>query len=140
GIPLHASAVAEHASNISGERIGEHWVQRFHSCHPELKVKWMIGLEKCCAQSLNHTAVTNFYKTTQDAIKPYDIPEENIYEKRIQLGIGARVLALVDCDQKTVQQVEEGNQELATVIECVCADGTAICPSVVFKGLHWDLE
>lgn len=143
GIPLHASAVAEHASNISGERIGEHWVQRFRSRHPELKAKWTTGLEKCRAQSLNHAAVTDFYKTTQEAIKKYNIPEENIYnmdEKGIQLGVGARVLALVDRDQKTVQQVEDGNRELVTVIECVCADGTAIHPLVVFKGVRRDLE
>lgn len=47
GIPLHASAVAAHASVISDQRIGEHWVQRFRANHPELKTKWTTGLEKC---------------------------------------------------------------------------------------------
>ncbi|KZP14232.1 CENP-B protein, partial [Athelia psychrophila] len=61
-------------------------------------------------------------------------------EKGIQLGVGKRVLALVDRDQKVVQQVEDGNRELVTVIECVCADGTAIPPSVVYQGARRDLE
>jgi len=143
GVPLHASAVAKHASVISGNNVGEHWVQRFRVRHPELKAKWTSGLERCRAQALNPTAVADFYDTLHDMIEKHDIPKENIYnmdEKGIQLGVGGRVLALVDRDQKNVQQIEDGNRELVTVIECVCADGTAIRPSVVFKGVRRNLE
>lgn len=143
GIPLHASSVAQHASSISGKKIGEHWVQRFRVRHPDLKAKWTTGLEKCRAQSLNKAAVNDYYRTLHDLIEEYSIPEENIYnmdEKGIQLGIGARVLALVDRDQKIVQHVEDGNRELVTIIECIAADGTAIRPNVVFKGVRRDLQ
>jgi hypothetical protein len=61
-------------------------------------------------------------------------------EKGVQLGIGQRTKVLVDRGQKDVQSVEDGNWELVTVIECVSADGTAICPSVVFQGKRRDLE
>ena len=44
--------------------------------------------------------------------------------------------AIVDCDQKTVHQVEDGNQELVTFIECTATDGSMLPPTVVFKGLH----
>lgn len=143
GIPLHPSAVAQHAFVISGVEVGEHWVRRFRDRHGELKAKWTTGLEKCRAQALNETAVNGFFDILGEMLEKYDIPEENIYnmdEKGIQLGIGRKVLALVDRDQKVVQQVEDGNRELVTIIECVCADGTAIRPSVVFKGARRDLE
>ena len=68
-------------------------------------------------------------RASKDLIEKFSIPEENIYnmdEKGIQLGIGAQVLALVDCDQKIVQHVEDGNRELVTIIEFIAADGTAI--------------
>ena len=84
-----------------------------------------------------------FYDHLQHLREKYDIPDENIYnmdEKGIQLGMGKRVCALVDRDQKTVHQVKDGNCELVTIIECVCADGTAIHPSAVFKGAHCNLE
>ena len=48
-------------------------------------------------------------------------------KKGDQLGIGGHVNALVDQDQKLVNQVEDGDCELVTIIECVCAD--AILPS-----------
>ena len=57
-------------------------------------------------------------------------------EKGVQLRIEKRVYALVDHDQKTVHQVEDGNHEPIMIIECVCPDGTAICPSMVFKVAH----
>lgn len=47
---------------------------------------------------------------------------------------------MVDWDQSTVYQVEDGDRELVTIIECVCADGTAIRPSAVFKGQCRNLE
>ena len=116
---------------------------RFHTRHPELKAKWTTGLEQCCAQSLNRAAVAGFYDHLQHLQEKYDIPDENIYnmdEKGIQLGMGKRVHALVNRDQKTVHQVEDGNRELVTIIECVCADGKAIRPSAVFKGARCNLE
>jgi hypothetical protein len=143
GIPMDSTMVAEHAAHISGQELGENWIRKFRQRHPELKAKWTTGLEKCRAQSLNLTAVTGFFKVLEEVIETYSIPQENIYnmdEKGIQLGIGRRVLALVDRDQHNVQQVEDGNRELVTVIEAVCADGTAIRPSVVFKGARRDLE
>lgn len=79
----------------------------------------------------------------EELIDEYKITEENIYnmdEKGIQLGMGKRVRAFVDRDQTSVTQVEDGDRELVTMIECVCADGTAIRPGAVFKGARRNLE
>ena len=143
GIPLHASAVAHHASAISGTPVSERWVHRFRSRHPDLKAKWTTGLEKCRAQSLNPAAISGFYDVLESLVEEYQITEENMYnmdEKGVQLGIGGRVHALVDRDQKSVNQVEDGDHELVTIIKCVCADGTVIQPSAVFKGACQNLE
>ena len=64
----------------------------------------------------------------------------NMDEKGVQLGIGGHVHALVDRDQKSVNQVEDGDRKLVTIIECVCADGTVIRPSAIFKGACQNLE
>ena len=61
-------------------------------------------------------------------------------EKGIQLGIGARVTAMIDWDQKIVYSIEDGNRELVTVIECICADGTILHPSMIFQGLRRNAE
>lgn len=61
-------------------------------------------------------------------------------QKGFQLRIDGRVCALIDRDQKSVYQVEDGDCELVTIIKCVCADGTAIPLSAVFKGTRRNLE
>jgi hypothetical protein len=89
---------------------------------------------------LTPATVLNFYDTLNDLVTQYEITRENIYnmdEKGIQLGMRKRVCAMVDQDQKSVYQVEDGDRELVMVIECVSADGT---PSVVFKGGRRNLE
>lgn len=143
GIPLSPSAVAEYASTILGEPVSEHWVRKFRTRHGDLKARWTTGLESCRAKSLNRTQVSDFFNILEELITQYDIVPSNMYnmdEKGIQLGIGKRTLVLVDRDQKTVQQVEDGSRELVTVIETVCADGTALRPCVIFKAKRRDLE
>jgi hypothetical protein len=108
-----------------------------------LKARWTTGLESCRAKSLNRAQVSEFFNILKELVTEYGILPENTYnmdEKGIQLGVGKRTLVLVDRDQKTVQQVEDGSRELVTVIETVCADGTALRPCVIFKAKRRDLE
>src|SRR5204863_342733 len=128
--------VIDYATAITGRPVSRKWIKRFHECHPEIRARWTHPLEKCHAQSLNPTAVASFFEVLQEVIEMYDIPPKNIYnadEKGIQLGVGKKVLAFFDQDQKDIYSVEDGDRELVTVIEAVCADGTAIRPSVIFN-------
>ena len=87
--------------------------------------------------------MADFYEMLGDIMKEYNIPQENVYnmdEKGVQLGVGGRVLALVDWDQKSVKHVEDGNRKLVMIIECVAADGSSIWPSVVFNGVRRNSE
>jgi hypothetical protein len=143
GILMTATTIIDCVAEIAGREPGASWVRRFKARHLELKVKWSSTLEKCRAASLNPTLVNEFYNILEDTIKGYNIPVENIYnmdEKGIQLGIGQKVKAFVDRDQTDVYSVEDGNRELVTIIETVCADGSSLHPSVIYQGKRRDLE
>ena len=95
--------------------------------HPELKIKWTTSLQQCRASAVNQTVVSEYFVMLADIIDKYEVPAENIYnmdEKGIQLGVGKRVAAIIDRDQKNAFQVENGNRELVTIIETICADGS----------------
>lgn len=62
------------------------------------------------------------------------------FSKGIQLGVGDKIKALVDRDQKVVQKIESGNRDLVTIIECISATGVALHPSVIFQGQRRDLR
>jgi hypothetical protein len=142
-IPLHLSAVAQHAKVISGVEVGESWLQHFQTRRKDLKANWTTGLEKCCAQALNPEITADFHHLYNKLVTTYSIKPENIYnpdEKGAQMGVGKSIRALVDQDQASAKVMEDGNQELVTIIECVCADGTALVPNIIFKGAQQDLE
>ena len=143
GVPMTYTSVAHAAGEISGKEVGEVWPKRFLKRHPDLKMKKTTGLEKARAKALNQFAVNEYFDILTDVIKEYDILPENIYnmdEKGIQLGIGAKITAMIDRDQKVVYSIEDGNRELVTVIECICADGSVLHPSVIFQGVRRNSE
>ena len=108
-----------------------------------ITVKWSSTLEKCHAASLNPTLVNEYFNLLEETITTYNIPPENIYnmdEKGIQLGMGQKVKAFVDHDQKEVYSVKDGNRELVTMIEFISADGGSFQPSAIYQGKCWDLE
>lgn len=143
GVPLSPSTVAEYAAVILGDSVSTRWVYGFRKRHPDLVARWTTGLESCRARALNKTQVTEFFDILKDLTEQYHIKPHNIYnmdEKGLQLGVGKRAKVLVDRDQKSVQQLENGNRELVTVIEVVSADGFALRPSVIFKAKKRNLS
>jgi hypothetical protein len=101
-------------------------------------MKKTTGLEKARANALNEFAVNEFFDMLADVMKEFNILPQNIYnmdEKGIQLGIGARITAMIDHDQQIAYSIEDGNRELVTVIETICADGSILHPSVIFQGM-----
>lgn len=143
GIPMTYASVAQCAGAISGKQVGGSWPKRFGKRHPDLKMKKTIGLEKARAKALNRFAVNEFYDILIEVMKEYDILPENLYnmdEKGLQLGIGARIAAMIDRDQKIAYSIEDGNRELVTVIETICADGSVLHPSVIFQGARRNSE
>lgn len=143
GFPLSLPTIGAYASEIVGAPVGATWPKRFMERNPDLKVKWASKLEECRARALNPVAVHEYFTLLRETIEGYDIKPQNIYnmdEKGIQLGVGEKIKAIVDRDQKAVQNIHSGNRDLVTIIECICADGTVLHPSVVFEGPHRDLK
>jgi hypothetical protein len=143
GIPMTYASVGQCAGVIAGIQVGATWPKRFCKCHPELKMKKTMGLEKARAKALNRFAVYEFFNMLSEVIKEHDILPENLYnmdEKGLQLGISARTTAMIDRNQKTAYSIEDGNRELVTVIETICADGSILHPSVIFQGVRQNSE
>lgn len=143
GTPLSLDALQKYASHICGRPLGEKWARCFRARHGDIHIRWTTSLEACRARNLNPTLVREFFEILRDLVVTHGIPPENIYnmnEKGIQLGIGKRIRALVDRDQRTLYHVEDGSRELVTIIETVCADGTVLRPCVIFQGACLNLS
>jgi len=144
GLTLDKEDIKLYAEAICGYPVGDTWYDHFRKRHlDELKTRWTRNFEASRARSLNETNTSSFFSLLEETVKEFQIDDDDIYnmdEKGIQLGITGRVQTLVDRNQQSVNRVEDGNRELVTIIETVCADGTALRPCVVFKGTRRNLE
>ena len=50
------------------------------------------------------------------------------------IGMAQTSYVVVDSQLRKKYQTQLGRQEWITVVECICTDGTAIPPFVIFKG------
>ena len=99
GIPMTYESVAQCAKEISDWEVGVSWPKQFLAHHLDLKMKNTTRLEKAHATALNPMAVDGFFDVLTEVIEEHDIEPKNMYnmdEKGIQLGVGARVTAMVD--------------------------------------------
>lgn len=157
GLPLTGALIEAKVFALVGITPGENWIYRFRKRHPDLKVslpflpipssltldlqaRWTVPLESNRGQALNRANVASFYDILADINELNSgIPPENIYnmdEKGVQLGIGdGHQRVLIDRAQRYATTLTDGGKEMVTVLETVCADGSAtVRPYILYKG------
>jgi hypothetical protein len=143
GVPVTTEVLQSYAKKISGrDDLGDTWWRRFLNRHPDLRIILSHPMESARMKALNPTTVKEWFDLLKATITEYNIPTELIYnmdEKGLMLGVGGQVAVIVDRDQKSVNTPDDGNWELVTAIECVCADGSALTPCVIYKAGRRDL-
>lgn len=154
GWPLSTRRLTEHANLILRARIGEsfagvgkNWARRFTEKHSDhLHQYWSSPLESSRARAVNPFTKDAFFKLLQQAITGNEgedpIPPELIYgadESGMQEGIGVKERVYGPTGQNIQHQQRSGGRELITVLEGICADGTSIPPTVIFKGENFQI-
>jgi hypothetical protein len=81
-----------------------------------------------------------YFKLLHDKMKEYDVQPSHIFnldEKGFMIGVLGRSKRIFDkklYDQKGVTTaVQDGSREWIAVLACVCSDGTALSPSLIFQ-------
>jgi len=143
-LPPSLKSIADHANGILGGRkepvepIGESWVPRFLDRYrDELQTHWSRPLATERARSLNKDAVKHWYELIKENIIDKGIKEHNIYgmdesgfppaNQGVQRVVGRR-------GTKVQHKTGSANRENVTVLVTICADGTALQPTIIFKG------
>jgi len=124
---------------LAGGNVGINWIYRFRSRHPTLKSVWSTTIDAARAKQVNVMVVQEFYDLLMEEMIEKHIPCKNIFnmdEKGIVCGQHDRVKVFVDRKQKNTVTIAGMERDLTTIIECVCADGEAISPMVIFKGIR----
>lgn len=150
GIPMSRADIVMYANAILKKKGSavvidpqSNWIERFltrHHC--EIQSHWSKPLDTQRASSLNPNVVNHWF---EEVVKPClvkradgkKILEANIYgmdesgfppsDQGTQRVMGRR-------GTKTQHRVGGANRENVTAIVTICADGTALKPTIIFKG------
>jgi hypothetical protein len=83
-----------------------------------------------------------YFKLLHNKMREYKVEEENVYnmdEKGSLMGItgrSKRVFSRQFWEQKRVSAaLQDGSREWITILACVCADGQALPPALIFQGI-----
>jgi len=145
GFPLTIANIYKSADNILTARLGDdhlplghNWVNNFLARHrDELQSHWSKPLDTQRGQALNPTNVKLWFDMVKEHIVDAAVRPENIYgmdesgfppsDQGTQRVIGRR-------GTKTQHAQGSGERENVTAIITICADGTVLKPSIIFKG------
>ena len=147
GFPLSPRRLKEHCEAILQHRLGagfperglgKDWGNRFITRHHErLSMCWSSALDGSRGRAVNPITKEEYFRILKEAREKYDIPDELVYgadETGIQSGIGVTERVIGPAGAKLQHQQRSGTRENITVLPTICADGTSVAPTVIYKG------
>ncbi|KAI1683104.1 Pogo transposable element [Pyrenophora tritici-repentis] len=140
-LPPTRTMIRNFASSLAGKEVSETWVSRFLRRHPsELISRYTSGMDRKRHKADSGAKYKLYFELLHAKMMEYGVQPTQIYnmdEKGFQIGClgrSKRVFDKVLYDQKGVRAcLQDGNTQWITVLACVCADGTALSPSLIFQ-------
>lgn len=144
-IAVHANAIIKHRVDSDSEKekdtVGQNWVSRFLDRYrDELQTHWSRPLDTQRAKALNPESVKAWFDLVEEQIVKCGIKPHNIYgmdesgfppsNQGTQRVVGRR-------GTKLQHKTGSANRENVTAIVTICTDGTALRPTIIFKGKNF---
>lgn len=140
-LPPTREMIRNFASAIAKEPVSESWVTRFmnrHSIH--LISRWAAGMDSNRHNADSSDKYSLYFDLLGDKIKEYDIEPRHTYnmdEKGCLIGVigrSKRVFSRRMWEENEVRaSLQDGSREWVTILVCVCADGSALPPSLIIR-------
>ena len=137
GAPEHIRYMATHLLRQKGDyrHLGVHWGEKFLSRHPELKTKYIPPLDKARASAETVPIIQGWFDLYENQLKEHGIFVDDVWnmdEKGILMGLVQKRRVIIDRRYRATQ-IQPGDREQATIIECVGLTGKSLPPWVIFK-------
>jgi hypothetical protein len=132
--------VQNFASSIAQQPVGLSWVTQFLNQNSEaIKSHWTTGMNQNRHQADSEDKYQLFFQLLLEKMKEYDIQPEHLYnmdEKGFLIGVigrSKRIFSKAMWDSKEVRAaLQDGNREWITLLACICGDGSALPPGLLF--------
>ena len=148
GLSLTSAMVRNFVHDIIQEWPSKNWIANWVKQHAdELMSNYLppIDMSRKIADNWRQYAV--YFDQLQEYVKKYKILPRNIYnmdEKGFLIGILIKIKRIFLREQansgKLAGAAQDGNREWITVLACICADGTALSPSLIYQAVSGNLQ
>jgi Tc5 transposase DNA-binding domain/helix-turn-helix, Psq domain len=122
---------------VNYDSIGRNWVSRFLSRHPELKSARRKCIEAARIKDVSVERLIKWFEDLRRVVEGHNIESKNIYnmdESGFAIGDVEASQRIINATIRQQFQAKPGRQEWVTAVECICADGNALSPLIIFKG------
>jgi hypothetical protein len=141
GLPPTRPMIRRFASSIAGKELGVHWVDRYIERHQvDLISRWATGIDRSRHQADSQLKYSLYFELLRSKLSQYDIEPCNMYnmdEKGCMLGILTRSKRVFSRrlfeEGKIKAHIQDGNREWITLLACICADGSALRPALIYQ-------
>jgi hypothetical protein len=140
-IPPTRKMIRNFASAVAKELVSESWVTRFINRHGiHLISQWATGMDSHRHQADSGDKYSLYFKLLSEKMAQYGVEPRHTYnmdEKGFLIGItgrSKRVFSRQMWEKKEVRAaLQDGSREWITLLACVCADGSALPPSLIYQ-------
>jgi transposase-like protein len=147
-LPPTRAMVQIFASEIAHNQVSERWVSRFLIRKQDhLTYRWTDAMDRERHQADSGQRYNHFFEELYDQIVRHEIEPRHSYnmdEKGFLLGcIGKskRLFSRTLWEQGGIKtNMQDGNREWITTVACICADGTALPPVIIFASNNSTLQ
>jgi hypothetical protein len=146
--PPTREMIQNFASTIAKEAVSESWVTRFinrHSIH--LISQWTTGMDSNRHKADSEEKYRLYFSLLHCKIDQYHIEPRHTYnidEKGFLIGIlsrSKRVFSRRMWEKKEVRaSLQDGNRAWITLLACICADGSALPPSLIYDAANKGIQ
>ena len=141
GLPPTHAIVRNFAEEIAQKPTGSSWVSRFLKRHDDqLLTHWTASVDSKRFRANSAFRYSLYFERMRRKIDEYAIDGRHIYnmgEKGFIVGILSKQRRIFTQEQSSLGKlrgfVQSGNREWVTIIAAICADGTALSPSLIYK-------
>jgi hypothetical protein len=140
--------LANFAKELSGKEPGKHWAGRWVKAHEDKLIsRYSQGLDCQRKRADSAFKYALYFELLARKIKEYEIQPEYIYnmdEKGFMIGITTRAKRIFSRRQYEQgglkQQLQDGNREWITTLACICADGSALPPGLIYMAKSGNIQ
>ena len=144
GFPPRIDSVEDMANLLlttrHAKRVGKQWPYRFIRRRPELKMRFSRAYDFQRALCEDPDLIGAWFRLVANMRAKYAIQDSDFYnfdETGFMMGVICGNMVVTHADRRgRGKQLQPGNREWATVIECVSSNGFALPPFLIVQGVN----